>query len=51
MTTQYHDKYPLAEQLEEMKDNHAAATMLLNQEPDNAPTEVKPKRVIALLVG
>ena len=52
MTTQYHDKYPLAEQLEEMKDNHAAATMLLNKESENAQaTEVKPKKLIALLVG
>lgn len=52
MATQYHDKYPLAEQLEEMKDNHAAATMLLNKEPENAQVaEVKPKKLIALLVG
>ena len=52
MATQYHDKYPLAEQLEEMKDNHAAATMLLNKEPENTlVAEVKPKKLIVLLVG
>ena len=52
MATQYHDKFPLADQIEEMKDNHAAATMLLKKEPENAPDVVgDPKRVMALLVG
>ncbi len=52
MATQYHDKFPLADQIEEMKDNHAAATMLLKKEPENVPTvEMKPKRLMALLVG
>lgn len=50
MESNYHDKFPLAEQLEEMRNNQAAAKMLLSKRQDNvSEKEVKPIKIMVLL--